>query len=265
LVVGSSPTRPTFKLLILQVYLAILDPDRSRIVLMLSHLNMAEFSPPAIPLPAMRRFRIWQNSKSAPPGAVTAQTMVVEVVLMQGSIRIRRAAESDALSLSVLAENTFRTAFAESNSPQNMALHCAASYSQALQLAEIRDSRCETWVADTGQKLAAYVQLRLDAILPTISGERPIEIQRFYVDALHHGSGLAHHLMAHVLARAQAVGAAALWLGVWERNSRALAFYRKWRFSVIGEHIFKVGDDPQRDLLMCRSVESDEVTANGQS
>jgi len=182
---------------------------------------------------------------------------------MQASIRIRRAAESDALSLSALAENTFRTAFAEANTSENMELHCTSTYSPALQLAEIRDPRCETWVADSDHKLAAYVQLRLDATLPTISGERPIEIQRFYVEASHHGSGLAHQLMAHVLTRARAVGAAAIWLGVWERNSRALAFYRKWRFSVIGEHIFKVGDDPQRDLLMCRSGESDEVAASG--
>jgi len=175
---------------------------------------------------------------------------------MQATIRIRRAEEADALALSMLAEKTFRDAFAQSNTPDNMELHCAASYSQALQLAEIRDSRCETWVADTGQELIAYVQLRLDAKLPAISGERPIEIQRFYVDASHHGSGLAHQLMAHIVARAQTAGTAVLWLGVWERNLRAVAFYRKCRFSVAGDHIFKVGNDPQRDLLMCRSVQS---------
>ena len=146
-----------------------------------------------------------------------------------------------------------------------MDLHCAASYSQALQLAEIRDSRCETWVADTGRSLVAYAQLRLHATLPAISGQRPIEIQRFYMDASHHGSGLAHQLMAHVLARARAAGAEAIWLGVWERNLRAVAFYRKWRFSVVGEHIFKVGDDPQRDLLMCRTAEPNEVTAGAHS
>jgi ribosomal protein S18 acetylase RimI-like enzyme len=62
--------------------------------------------------------------------------------------------------------------------------------------------------------------------------------------------------MTHVLVRAEAVGSAVLWLGVWERNQRALAFYRKWRFDVVGEHTFKVGDDPQRDLLMCRDMSS---------
>jgi ribosomal protein S18 acetylase RimI-like enzyme len=62
--------------------------------------------------------------------------------------------------------------------------------------------------------------------------------------------------MAHVLARAKAAGAAALWLGVWERNPRALAFYRKWGFDVVGEHTFRLGDDPQRDLIMRRDVQT---------
>jgi diamine N-acetyltransferase len=177
---------------------------------------------------------------------------------MQAAVQIRRAEEDDALELSVLAERTFRAAFAESNTAANMQLHCAANYGQALQLAEIRESSGETWVAEADSRLVAYVQLRLEAASPMISGERPIEIQRFYVDASHHGAGLAHQLMAHVLARAKAAGSAAIWLGVWERNPRALAFYRKWGFDVVGEHTFKLGDDPQRDLVMRRDVRSTE-------
>jgi diamine N-acetyltransferase len=177
---------------------------------------------------------------------------------MQAAIRIRRAEEDDALELSVLAERTFRAAFAESNTATNMQLHCAANYGQALQLAEIRESSRETWVAEADGRLIAYLQLRLDAASPMIAGERPVEIQRFYVDASHHGAGIAHELMAHVLVRAEAAGSDALWLGVWERNPRALAFYRKWGFDVVGEHRFMLGDESQRDLIMRRDVQSTE-------
>jgi diamine N-acetyltransferase len=177
---------------------------------------------------------------------------------MQAAIRIRRAEEDDAQELSVLAERTFRTAFAESNTAANMQLHCETTYGHALQLAEIRESSRETWVAEADARLVAYVQLRFDATSPMISGERPVEIQRFYVDAAHHGAGLAHQLMAHVIARAKAAGAATLWLGVWERNPRALAFYRKWGFDVVGEHTFNLGDDIQRDFMMRRDVQSTE-------
>jgi ribosomal protein S18 acetylase RimI-like enzyme len=177
---------------------------------------------------------------------------------VQAVFLIRRADEEDARELSELAERTFRAAFAGSNTEANMQAHCALTYGEALQLAEIRQACRETWVAEAGGRLAAYVQLRLDATCPAISGERPVEIQRFYVDAAHHGAGLAHELMAHVLARAEAAESATLWLGVWERNPRALAFYRKWGFAVVGEHIFRLGDDRQRDLVMRRDVQSTE-------
>jgi len=45
-----------------------------------------------------------------------------------------------------------------------------------------------------------------------------------------------------------------VWLGVWEHNPRAIAFYRKWGFEAVGEHVFVVGTDPQRDLVMTRSA-----------
>jgi ribosomal protein S18 acetylase RimI-like enzyme len=181
--------------------------------------------------------------------------------MMQAGIRIRRAMDDDALALSLLAEKTFRTAFADSNTAENMRLHCAASYGHALQLAEIRDPGCETWVAEAGSRLIAYVQLRLNAVSSVVLDERPVEIQRFYVEAAHHGSGLAHDLMQHVVARVEAAGSAALWLGVWERNSRAVAFYLKSGFDVVGEQVFKVGDDPQRDLVMRRGVQSTKGAA----
>ena len=61
--------------------------------------------------------------------------------------------------------------------------------------------------------------------------------------------------MEHVVARAEANASTVLWLGVWERNLRALAFYRKWGFDIVGEQIFQLGDDPQRDLVMRRNVQ----------
>jgi ribosomal protein S18 acetylase RimI-like enzyme len=171
------------------------------------------------------------------------------------AIHIRRAVEKDALELSMLAEATFRAAFAESNRAEDVQKHCEAHYGETLQLAEIRDPTRETWIAAARARLAGFVQLRLDAASPAISGARPVEIQRFYVDAAHHGTGLAHQLMLLALARAEAFGSEAAWLGVWERNPRALAFYRKWQFEVVGDHTFNVGDDPQRDLIMRRYIQ----------
>ena len=44
------------------------------------------------------------------------------------------------------------------------------------------------------------------------------------------------------------------WLGVWERNLRATAFFRKFNFEEVGDHIFSVGSDPQRDIILVRKT-----------
>jgi ribosomal protein S18 acetylase RimI-like enzyme len=183
---------------------------------------------------------------------------------MPGKVRIRAAGESDAGALARLAEETFRTAFAATNSAANVQRHCETSYGEALQLAEIRAPDMETWLAEDDGRLVAYAQLRRGTAPAPVGALRPIEIQRFYVHADAHGHGVAHSLMEHVLARAVQLGAEVAWLGVWERNPRAIAFYRKQGFEAVGEQVFVVGDDPQRDLVMRRVVgavlNADEVS-----
>ena len=49
-----------------------------------------------------------------------------------------------------------------------------------------------------------------------------------------------------------------MWLGVWERNARAIAFYAKWGFIDIGDHVFMLGSDRQTDRIMWRA---DPMTA----
>ena len=55
-------------------------------------------------------------------------------------------------------------------------------------------------------------------------------------------------------ARRAARGARELWLGVWERNARAQAFYRKCGFRKVGTQIFVVGSDPQTDDVMLKEI-----------
>ena len=77
---------------------------------------------------------------------------------------------------------------------------------------------------------------------------------RFYVDKPWQGRGLAAQLMRAVEKRALERGARELWLGVWERNERAQAFYRKHGFRQVGTQIFVVGTDPQTDHVMLREL-----------
>ncbi|HEV7767664.1 MAG TPA: GNAT family N-acetyltransferase, partial [Thermoanaerobaculia bacterium] len=77
---------------------------------------------------------------------------------------------------------------------------------------------------------------------------------RFYVEHGHHGRGIAQSLMQAAEDAARALGGTALWLGVWEHNPRAIAFYLKCGFGDVGSHPFMVGRDLQTDRLMSRVI-----------
>ena len=167
---------------------------------------------------------------------------------------IRTARESDAAALAALAERTFRDAFGAVNAAEDVDLHCARAYTRARQAAEIADPQVVTVVVEREDELVGYVQLRRRAS-PAIAETAAVEVLRFYVLQAWHGTGLAHELMADAIARATAMGANVVWLGVWEHNPRAIRFYEKHGFTTVGEQPFVLGKDPQRDLVMVRPLQ----------
>jgi len=165
---------------------------------------------------------------------------------------LRLATAADALPLAALAERTFRATFEAMNTPEDMALHCASHYSEAIQTAELVDPAVTTLVSEQDGQLIGYAQLRWGPAPPCVVASRPAEVQRLYVDAAWHGQGVARDLLNHALHQAAEAGADHIWLGVWEHNPRAIAFYRKFGFEEVGAHVFPLGTDPQRDIIMVR-------------
>lgn len=173
---------------------------------------------------------------------------------MDDVMQFRRGVESDAEALSAAAERWFRDTFSPDNTAEDMAIYCASAFSPAIQRAELTDPATETLLLhDSRGQLAAYAQLR-DGPPEGFQLDAPIELVRFYVDSAYHGRGIASRLMAAVDEAARARGAKTLWLGVWEKNLRARAYYRKAGFSDIGAHDFHLGNDLQTDHLLSRPL-----------
>lgn len=163
---------------------------------------------------------------------------------------IRTATAADAEALARLAEQTFRDAFADQNTPEDLDLYCAKAFNERQQLGEIRDPGIITLLVEQADLLAGYAQVKMDSASGCLAGDGQAELSRFYLRQEHHGRGVAQVLMADVLDRVANAGARLLWLGVWEHNPRAIAFYRKHGFEVVGDKTFLVGTDLQRDLVL---------------
>jgi ribosomal protein S18 acetylase RimI-like enzyme len=165
---------------------------------------------------------------------------------------IRLATAADAAAVADLAARTFRDTFEADNTAEDMAAHLKKNYGAAIQSAEIANPAMATLVMEGEGGLIAYVQIRSDPAPACVGGRRPLEIWRFYVDKPFIGRGIAGMLMDRTLQEIGSRGADVCWLGVWERNLRAQAFYRKQGFVQVGTQFYDVGSDRQTDHVMAR-------------
>jgi len=179
-------------------------------------------------------------------------------------IAIRKARPAENELLAEFGARAFAENFASQNTPEDMAAYLAAAFNPVRQAVELADPAGVFLLAEVEGELAGYAHLHagpptLEAGDPTQEvpaawAQRPIELARIYAASPWIGKGVGPALMQACLDEARSRGCDLIWLGVWERNPRAQAFYRKWGFEKIGVHSFKLGGDRQTDWVMAREI-----------
>jgi GNAT superfamily N-acetyltransferase len=182
------------------------------------------------------------------------------------SAAVRPAASADAAALAAFAARTFRETYAPPHGPcdpADVAAYVAAHFGPALQAAELADPAVRVLLAERDGSIAGYAQVRRGARPEGVADHAPlpdadpalvagasVELARLYVDRAWHGRGLAALLFQAAREEAAAAGAGALWCSVYQRNPRALAFYRKHGATPIAVATFRMGRELQHDWLL---------------
>jgi GNAT superfamily N-acetyltransferase len=163
---------------------------------------------------------------------------------------IRRGTPGNANALSAFAARTFSDTYGRYNDPDNLDRHLASAFNPGQQARELADPGIATLLAQCDDAIVGYAQVRRGEAPACVTHASPVELHRLYIDAAWHGCGLAQRLLAEARATALAFGGSVLWLKVWERNARAIAFYRKSRFTDVGTADFLLGSDRQTDRVL---------------
>jgi ribosomal protein S18 acetylase RimI-like enzyme len=200
-----------------------------------------EETAPRLPLSGDRR------ASDAPPAPLSGTDA-------PAGVTIRVATASDAAALAALSERIFVDTYAPDARAEDVAAFVAQAFGAEKQAAELADARVAYLVAEVDGRLAGYAFLRQTIDPPFDLGPRPLEVARFYVAHAWHGRGIAAALMDAVRGEAARRGARTLWLFVWQHNRRALAFYQKQGFTVVGSAKFLMGADLQDDHVMARPL-----------
>jgi len=166
----------------------------------------------------------------------------------------RPARPEDAALLAELGASTFAETFERANTPENFAAYMAAAFGEAIQREELADPDTTVFFAERDADVVGYVMLRERTPPASLGLEDALEIARLYARKHALGSGVGAALMQRAIAEAAGRGKDALWLGVWDRNERALRFYESWGFHRSGTQPFLLGTDLQTDLVMVRRL-----------
>lgn len=175
---------------------------------------------------------------------------------MEAETLIRPASAGDAAALAEFAERVFDEVFGPGNDPGDMASYLNEAFSPDIQRAEITGKDSIVLLAERGGELVGYLHIAPAPKPSCVTGEPSLELKRLYVDPPMHGRGIGKKLFDAGLERARAAGARSLWLGVWESNTTAQAFYTREGFARVGDHPFVLGSDTQTDWIMERRMQS---------
>lgn len=173
---------------------------------------------------------------------------------MNEGISVRTCTPKDIDVLVALSIKTFRDTFDEFNTPENMIRYINSTFTKKILEHEMKQPGTVFFLASDDRRPAGYAKVRTSHPPRGVDVFPALEIERLYAHREYLGKRVGHLLMQTCLTYARKKEIRTLWLGVWEHNERAIAFYQKNGFEKFGEHTFMLGDDAQTDWLMKKDL-----------
>lgn len=170
------------------------------------------------------------------------------------SIPVRKATEDDIPALIKLASDSFYVTYGPYNASHVLDDYVAKYFSDEQLHSEFNDQKNHFYVSEHEGQLTGYMKLREDSLPECMLDGNPIEIERIYAHPQLKRRGIGSTLINAAVERAKSMGYTSVWLGVFQQNKPAVAFYEKQGFAIAGDAIFMMGDDPQKDYVMVKAI-----------
>ncbi len=165
-------------------------------------------------------------------------------------VLVRPCLREDLDLLRTISRDTYDETFRQMNDPAVMNAYLDEAFNPKKLLAELSDSRSRFYFLFVDGELAGYLKTNDAPSQTDINDPDSLEVERIYVREAFKGRGYGTHLMEFALRKAVEMKKRFVWLGVWEKNAAAIAFYRRTGFIESGKHAFRMGDEIQTDLIM---------------
>lgn len=170
------------------------------------------------------------------------------------TISIKKCTYDDLYTLQEVSRKTFIETFQDQNSPENMKAYLERAFNIEQLHRELSHPYSQFFMVFFNDDLAGYLKLNTGDAQTEEMGQASLEVERIYILSAFQKQGLGKFLLNQAIEIAEQQNKQEIWLGVWEENDNALAFYRSKGFKQVGSHSFFMGDEEQIDFIMCKTL-----------
>lgn len=170
------------------------------------------------------------------------------------SIHLQKITKNNVQDLQEVSIQTFTETFKDNNSEKSLNDYLNTAYELTKLEKELENPHSEFYFAYFNNELAGYLKININDSQSEKMGENALEVERIYIKKSFKRRGIGRHLIETAEQLAKKYQKNLMWLGVWEYNPKAIAFYETLGFKVIGAHSFFMGEEEQTDLIMSKQL-----------
>lgn len=170
-------------------------------------------------------------------------------------MEIKQCTIADLSELAEISVSTYFDTFEAFNSADNMRIYLEEAYNKPKLTKELNTAESAFFFIQHEGETAGYLKINWGRAQTESIAPDGLEIERIYIKSAFKRLGYGKLLLTHAEKMAREMQKRSIWLGVWEHNPNALAFYDQMGFEKVGSHSFFMGDDEQTDFLMEKQLD----------
>jgi len=170
------------------------------------------------------------------------------------TINIKKCTIEDLPKLLEISYETFNETFKNQNSPENIKAYLERAFNLKQLEKELSNISSQFFFVYFNNEVAGYLKVNINDAHSEEMGGESLEIERIYIKNKFQKHGFGKYLLNKAVEIAMECNKKKIWLGVWEKNENAIAFYKKMGFVQTGAHSFYMGDEEQIDFIMTKTL-----------
>jgi len=169
-------------------------------------------------------------------------------------MKLQRCTITDLNQIINIGRRTYYDTFHQLNTTETMMLYLDEAFSVEKISGELNNPNSFFYFLYDEEVLVAYMKVNLSPAQSDINDPESLELERIYVIKEFKSQGYGKFMIENTLSIAKNHGCKKVWLGVWEKNNPAIAFYKRMGFEIIDKHPFRMGEEIQNDFVLQKLI-----------